>query len=289
VKLDTTSVVKILTMLSLVGLLFDVGLRLTWREVSHAVRISRLAWILAANFVAVPILAVAAARSFGLPVDVSTGMILLAAAPFAPVVPVFAKMARGDLALAAGLTALFPFAASFLSPFICQFSLSVLPHQGSLQFNIPTILLVLVSTITVPLAAGLVVRRTNSSLAHRLSKPAEILSQATGALSLAYVSVVEFGTITSVGLPSLLVMIAIFEVSLLLGYAVGGPSPPRRRVVALGTSNRNIALAILIAVASFPGSPVVGTVVANGLVLIFLGLLHVGYWRFVHPDAAPAA
>ncbi len=284
-KLDATHLVKILTMLSLVGLLFDVGLRLTWREVRHAVRISRLGWILAANFVAVPALAVAAARAAELPADVAAAMILLAAAPFAPVVPVFTKMARGDLALAAGLTALFPFAASILTPFICQLSLAFLPALGALEFHIPTILLVLVSTITLPLAAGMLVRHHNSAVAHRLTRPAEFLSQATGALSLAYVSVVEINTIAAIGWKSLLVMVAVFELSLLLGYAVGGPTAARRRVVALGTSNRNIALAILLAVASFPGSPVMGAVVANGLVLILLGLLHTGYWRLF--GAAP--
>ena len=92
--------------------------------------------------------------------------------------------------------------------------------------------------------------------------------------------------IAAVGLKSLLVMAMVFECSFWLGYILGHPGERQRRVVGLGTSNRNIALAILIAVASFPGSPVVGMVVANGLVLILLGLLHVGYWRFF--TAAPA-
>ena len=43
-------------------------------------------------------------------------MLLLAAAPFAPVVPVFVKMARGDLALAAGLTAIFPIFSDLSHP-----------------------------------------------------------------------------------------------------------------------------------------------------------------------------
>jgi BASS family bile acid:Na+ symporter len=51
-------------------------------------------------------------------------------------------------------------------------------------------------------------------------------------------------------------------------------------VVALGTANRNIALALLIAVARFPGTPIVAAVVANGLLLIGLGLVHVGICRW---------
>jgi len=285
--IDASIVVKCLTMLSLIGLLFDVGLRLTWREVSHAMRISRVGWILAANFLAIPLLTVAAVRVFDLPGRVASGMLLLAAAPFAPVVPVFAKMARADLALAAGLTALFPIAASFFTPFICQFSLSLLREKGSVQFNIAAILLLLVSTITLPLAVGMIVRRLSPARAHWLTRPAEILSQATGVLSLAFVTVAEAGTIAAVGTKSLFVMAGVFEISLLLGYAIGGSSPQRRRVVALGTSNRNIALAILLAVASFPCAPVVGAVVANGLILIFLGLIHVGYWRIFAPRPAP--
>jgi BASS family bile acid:Na+ symporter len=54
-------------------------------------------------------------------------------------------------------------------------------------------------------------------------------------------------------------------------------------VIGLGTSNRNIALALLIALQSFGDSPIVAAVVANGLVLILLGLVHVAYWRFVSP------
>ena len=56
-----------------------------------------------------------------------------------------------------------------------------------------------------------------------------------------------------------------------------------RLVVALGTANRNIALALLVAVASFPGTPIVAMVVADGLLLILLGLVHVGWWRFLGP------
>jgi BASS family bile acid:Na+ symporter len=55
-----------------------------------------------------------------LPRDVTIGMILLGAAPFAPVVPVFTRMAKGDLALAAGGGAI-PSAAP--TPLLCELCL----------------------------------------------------------------------------------------------------------------------------------------------------------------------
>jgi BASS family bile acid:Na+ symporter len=79
-------------------------------------------------------------------------------------------------------------------------------------------------------------------------------------------------------------MAIVSEVALVLGYVLSGPTRGIRRVTGLGTSNRNIALAILVAVGSFAETHIVGAVVANGLLLILLGLGHVALWRFCRPD-----
>jgi BASS family bile acid:Na+ symporter len=83
-------------------------------------------------------------------------------------------------------------------------------------------------------------------------------------------------------------MALLSELSLVLGWTLGGPTSGARQVVALGTSNRNIALALLMALQSFAGTPVVSAVVGNGLLLIALGLLHVGWWRLVGKERAAA-
>jgi BASS family bile acid:Na+ symporter len=207
-------------------------------------------------------------------------MLLLAAAPFAPVVPIFTKMARGDLALAGALTALFPFVCAFMTPLTCEAGLKILSGNGSLTFSVWTVLVVLVSTITLPLAAGVAVGHWLPRFARKILKPLEVVSEGAGALSLAFVTFVEFREIVSTGWKPLLAMTLISEVLLLAGYVISGPTPEARRVVALGTSNRNIALALLVALESFPDTPVVAAVVANGLLLIFLGLLHVAFWHF---------
>ena len=123
-------------------------------------------------------------------------------------------------------------------------------------------------------------RQVLPDLARRMLRPLEGLAEATGAVSLAFVTFVEFESILSTGLKSLLAMTLAGELSFLLGLAFGGSLPACRQVIAFGTANRNIALALLIAVNSYAGTAVVVVaVVANGLLLIFLGLLHVAFYR----------
>lgn len=283
---DQDTIIRALTGASLGGLLFTVGLRLTWTQVADSLRNCRLGWILPVNFILAPVLTLTLARLFDVPTEIAVGMLLLAAAPFAPVVPIFAKMAKADLALAGALTALFPFVCAFLTPIVCMLGLKFLVGNSSLKFSVGTILLVLASTITVPLAAGVAFRHWLPNLGRKLLKPLEIISEAGGAISLAFVTIVEFPVIRSTGWKPLLAMTIACEVLMLTGYALSGPAPAARRVVAFGTSNRNIALALLVALASFPGTPIVAAVVANGLLLIFLGLLHVAFW-YARSSAAP--
>jgi BASS family bile acid:Na+ symporter len=287
-SLDTNNIIRILTTLSLGGLLLGVGMRLTAAQVRDALRRSHLGWLLPLNFLAVPLLTLAGIRGFQVPSEIAIGMVLLGASPFAPVVPVFARMARADLALAAGLTALFPFASVWLTPLVCEWSLKAVPGAESLRFSVLTILGVLVVTITLPLAIGVLVRHWWPGFVTRMLRPVEVVSEAAGAVSLAFVTVVEFQTILHTGWKPLLAMALVSETALLLGYGFSGPTRGIRRVTGLGTSNRNIALAVLVAVDSFPGTPVVGAVVANGLLLILLGLVHVALWRFCWPDTDKA-
>lgn len=283
-SIDPTLVIRCLTIAALAGLLLAVGLRLRWVEVAQAIQRSRPVVLLAVNFVVVPLVTVAVARVFQLGRDTTIGMILLAAAPFAPVVPVFARMARADLALAAGLTALFPFLSALLTPLVCAVSLKAVSGAEGLEFDFLEVLGVLVATITLPLAAGVAVNQWRPALARSVLRPIEVLSEGVGALSLAFVTVVEFQTVLETGWKPLLAMLLVSELALAAGYFAGGPTTAARRVVALGTSNRNIALAVLVAIETFADTPIVGAVVANGILLILLGLLHVAWWRFKrHP------
>lgn len=274
------ALIQILTAMAVGGLLGAVGLRLTWGEVTTALRQCRFTAIVAANFVAIPALSVAAAVWLGLRHEVAVAMILLAAAPFAPVVPIFARMARADLALAAGLTAVYPVVSVLLTPLAAQAALWTLAHAEPVRLNLLTSLGVLVATISLPLAAGVFVRHRVPRFGRRLLRPLEITAAAAGAAGLALVAGTEFHSITALGWQAWIAMALGFELSLGLGWLLGGPARGARRAVALGTSHRNIALALLVALQNFSGTPVVSAVVGNGLLMLALGLLHVGWWRW---------
>lgn len=275
----TELTIRILTGCALAGLLAAVGLRITWEDVKNAVHRCRIWSILLVNFLAVPGLTAVAARSFDLTPEVAIAMVLLGAAPFAPVVPVFARMARADLALAAGLTAVFPLVSSLLTPVSAQAALRLIASAGTVKFEMLGSLVTLTATITLPLAAGVLIRHHLPRLGQRLLRPVELVSEATGAASLAFVTVTEFNSILGLGWRAWLAMALVSELSMALGWQLGGPARATRQVIALGTANRNIALALLVAIQSFPGTPVVSAVVGNGLLLILFGLLHVAWWR----------
>jgi BASS family bile acid:Na+ symporter len=273
--------IQILTCSALVGLLGAVGLRLSFQEVRTSLARCRFTAIVLVNFIAVPAVATAVVLTFGLSREVAIGMILLAAAPFAPVVPVFARMAEADLALAAALTGVFPLISAALTPLAAGAALWVIARGEELHFNIWRSLATLVATITLPLALGVFVQHKTPRIAQRLLKPVEIVSEAIGAASLIFVTVTQYRLIVSLGGQAWIAMAFISEISVLIGWQLGAPNRGSRQVVALGTANRNIALALLIAIQSFHGTAIPSAVVGNGLVLIGLGLLHVAWWRWV--------
>jgi BASS family bile acid:Na+ symporter len=141
-------------------------------------------------------------------------------------------------------------------------------------------LVVLTATISLPLALGVLIRHYAPEFGRRVLRPVEVISETTGAASLAFVVFTEFSSIVGLGWRAWLAMALVSEISVALGWMLGGKDRPARQVIALGTANRNIALALLVAIQSFPGTPVVSAVVGNGLLLIVFGLLHVAWWRF---------
>ncbi len=270
---------KGVTAFALAGLLFEIGLRLTWRDLGLALRAGRWGVLLPLHFGWIPLIAWGVVSLLAVPQEGRAGFILLAAAPFAPVVPIFARIARADVALAAALSAVFPLFCVVGTPLVCALAAGVgagfAPSFGTM---LPAFLL-LSLTVPVPLLAGIVLLRAHPALAERCRPLVQHVAEVAGAFSLGLVVALEWRSLITVDLRTLLAIVLIYEISAWFGARLGGGDRAARRVHALGAGNRNIALAVLLAV-DWGESGVLAEVARQGVLMILLGLGHAGYWAW---------
>ena len=276
----STLMIRVLTVISLSGLLFTVGMRLNLKTVMASLKTARLSVILPLNFLLIPWLALTIAQYADLSKEASIALVLLASAPFAPVVPLFVSMSRGHLALAAGLTAVFPVFSMVFTPLVTEVALWALYEPEQAAIHPLKILFLLFFTITFPMLLGMGFSHLSKVLSLVLLRPLEVFSETVGALSLVFLIYLQWDAIAATSLGHLCALFLFGEGAFLLGYSLGDSGPGHRQVMGFGALNRNIGLSVLIAVTAYAETPVVGALVTNSLLLIVLGLFHVAIFRW---------
>lgn len=275
------ALIRPLTVITIAGLVVSVGLRVNIGEIVAAVRQPGLvARSLIANLVLAPLLIVGIAWIFELPTDLSVGLVLMAAAPFAPMAPAFAGVAKGDVRLAAGHMVLYCMLAVVITPPLCQLLFSALPDAGGVEFNVGAIIVSLLLTVFLPLSVGLAIHEFAPRLAARLLRPVNVSSLVILLALVVLIFVEQYDALAALGPLVFAVMFLCTEGALAIGYALGGPGRDTRRALGLGTSVRNMGVAMPIATDSFAGTPVVLSVIAYSLVVITLGLAHSAFWGY---------
>lgn len=262
--------VSILTFVvsSMVGL----GLSLTVHQILTPLKDLKLVVLgLVTSFVIAPAGAWAIAELFGLDDSQTLGLLLLGVAAGAPFLPKLAQLARGTVAYSVGLMVLLMVVTVGYVPLVLPLLVDGVTVSA---WDIARPLLVL---MLLPLAIALLVRaryQESGSLAPVLSQVS------TGALALG------IGAAVLVGLPEiwdqigtgvLLATLVFVVVCLSAGYLLGGSGRDQRVVTALGTAQRNLSAALLIAGTSFQDTPaVLVTVMVASLVLTGTLLLVAG-------------
>jgi predicted Na+-dependent transporter len=220
-----------------------VGLGHDWREIVDQLRQWRkVLRALAVNFVLVPILAYIVVQIFPLEQAHAIGLFLVAAAAGAPFLIKLTEAADSDVALSATLLVVLLPATIVYMPIVVPLEL---PDAGVSAFAIAR---PLVLTMLLPLGIGLVVRARAPRLARSVQPP-------MGKLSTVSLIVLVAATILA-NLPGIL---AIFRTTAILaaliliggafaiGYGLGGPRRSSKEVLGLGTAQRNIAAATVVA------------------------------------------
>jgi predicted Na+-dependent transporter len=254
--------------------MFGTGLSLTMAEILDPLKNGRLVVLaLIANFVLVPVLAYTIAWILNLSDGQRAGLLILAVCAGAPFLPKLAIIAHGNLAFSVGLMVMLMVVTVIFAPIILPL---LIPGVAVNPWDIARPLITL---MLIPLAVGLVVKAFMPGPAATLQP---YMNQASS-ISLILMSVLALligyrELLASWGTGAYLAATLLIGVALLIGFLLGGSGMQNRSVMGLGTGQRNISAALLVATTNFTDPEVlviilVGSVVGMAILFVAAGFL----------------
>jgi predicted Na+-dependent transporter len=262
--LDILSTLQSLfTLAFVVTSMLSMGLSLTVSQILQPLRNPRLVIMaLAANFVVVPAVAFALSRIIPLEQDVQIGLLLLGTAAGAPFLPKLAQIAKANIAFAVGLMTMLIIVTIVYLPIVLPL---LLP---GVEVDAGKIALTLIVQMLVPLIIGLLVKARYEGAAGELQPVMAQVANISLALLLVLMLAVNFSNVIALfGTGAIIATLLFVAISVVAGYFLGGPATDNKRVLALGTGQRNLAASFLIAGSSFADQPnVLVYLAAAGLV-----------------------
>jgi len=252
-----------LAMLSfVVSSMLAMGTGLTVGEIVEALRNLRLIIVaLLANFVLMPLGALTLAKVLWLDEPLGVGLLLLGCAAGAPFLPKLAQLSRGNLPFAVGAMVLLMIITVGYLPIALPL---LLPEVTVNPAKIAQSLIVL---MLLPLGVGLFVKACHGRLSARVKPFLDRLSSISLVLLILLISIVNFDKVLQVfGTRGILAGLLFIAFGCLMGWLFGGPGDDTRRVLALGTGQRNIAAALVVGSQSFTDPGVTVMVVAVAIV-----------------------
>jgi bile acid:Na+ symporter, BASS family len=242
-----------------------MGTGLTVAQIIKPLRSARLVVLsLLANFVLMPLVASVLAKVLWLDEPFAVGLLLLGCAAGAPFLPKLAELARGNLAFAVGAMVLLMVVTVVYLPIVLPL---VLPGVTVDPWKIARSLVLL---MLFPLAAGLALRAGHEDLATRVKPVLDSISNVSLVLLVVLITATNVEKILQVfGTRAILAGLLFVAIGFGTGWLLGGPGADTRRVMALGTGQRNIAAALMVASQSFDDPKVLVMV----LVVATVGLI----------------
>ena len=244
-----------------VSSMLAMGAGLTVSQISEPLRNVRLVvFALLANFVVMPLAALALARVLWLEEPFGVGLLLLGCAAGAPFLPKLAELAKGNLAFAVGAMVLLMVVTVGYLPIV----LPLLPGVTVDPWEIARSLLVL---MLLPLGIGLVLKARFGDLAARVKPVLDWISNVSLILLVCLITAANIDKVLQVfGTRGILAGLLFIALGLATGWLLGGSSADTRRVMALGTGQRNIAAALVVGSQSFSDPKVVVIVIVVAIV-----------------------
>ena len=262
-----------LLMVSVMFLVLGVGLRTTIGQIVAVARQFLLLRGVLANFLIVPLVFYLGMLWLPLSLDVKIGIMIMAAAPIAPMAPPFVGMAKADLAYSVGLMAIVALLSVPLTPLIL--SLALPEGTGDLTVDPWSIVKILLTAQLIPLCGGIAIRRLRPAWADQLLKFVPRIGQIGLLISVGFILWAQVEQISAIRAFEHSIILAMVVASLLIGdVTLVGETAGRRRSLAIVTAIRNVPLAFLIANTSFPGTTVASVVLIFSVFSMLLSVIY---------------
>lgn len=254
------------------GLLFVVtsmlamGLSLTIPMIIEPLKNVRLvALALLANFVLVPLLAYLILLIIPLEQSLGIGLIVLACAAGAPFLPKLVEGAKGDKAFGVGLMVLLMIVTVIYLPLVLPLLLE------GVEVNAWEIAQSLIFMMLIPLGLGLLAKsHSPESAEHWLPMMNKISSVAILVLMVVGLGLNVSNILGLIGTGGILALLLFIIGSLLIGTIFGGREPTIRSVMGLGTAQRNVAAALVVAAKNFPTGDTLTFILVASIVLLLI-------------------
>jgi BASS family bile acid:Na+ symporter len=257
---------SIFMLIFVVSTMLGMGLGLTVSEVVAPLRNVRLVVLaLIANFVLIPVVAIAIGRLLQLDEPLYLGMVVLSAAGGAPFVPKLIDIARGNVALSVGLMV-------FLTAVTVLFLPLALPLMlPGVSVDSAKIAKSLVVTMAVPLVLGLCGKQWLPVVSARAKPALEKISTITLIVALVLSIWGNVKTILELfGERGILASILFIAIAYGLGWLLGGRELNTRRGLGMSTAGRNIGAAVVVANQNFDDPKVAVLVIIFTIVTLVL-------------------
>ena len=261
--MDLLSKAATVAMLSfVVSSMLAMGTGLTVAKITEPLRNARLLVLaLLANFVLMPLGAFALGKVLWLEEPFGIGLLVLGCAAGAPFLPKLAELAKGNLAFAVGAMVLLMVVTVGYLPVVLPLLLegvSVDPWKIARS---------LILLMLLPLAVGLALKAYYEAMAARVKPALDWISNVSLILLVLLITAANIDKVLDVfGTRGILAGLLFIALGFAIGWLLGGPGNDTRRVLALGTAQRNIAAALVVGSQSFSDPKVVVMVIVVAIV-----------------------